>query len=173
MSETVTLVKSRLGIAEVVGSYIKLEKAGANFRARCPFHNERTPSFIVSPTRNSYYCFGCNRGGDIFSFVQEVEGVEFFESLKILAARAGVQITFENPGARDERARLLLIPSNDSVFEGTAAAKMHQIMARARAIENDAYVARADKGGTTSVIDPYGRVATSTNGGFVTATLFR
>jgi DNA primase len=116
MSETVTLVKSRLGIAEVVGSYIKLEKAGANFRARCPFHNERTPSFIVSPTRNSYYCFGCNRGGDIFSFVQEVEGVEFFESLKILAARAGVQITFENPGARDERARLLAVIAAASNF---------------------------------------------------------
>jgi DNA primase len=128
MSETVTLVKARLGIAEVVGSYIKLEKAGANFRARCPFHNERTPSFFVSPARNSYYCFGCNRGGDIFSFVQDVEGVDFFESLKLLAARAGVSVTFENPEARGERARLVSVMNSATTFYESELAKAPQVI---------------------------------------------
>lgn len=86
-------IKDRLGIEEVVGGYIKLEKAGKNLKACCPFHNEKTPSFMVSPDRGSYYCFGCHKGGDIFSFVQEFEGVEFREALKILADQAGITIT--------------------------------------------------------------------------------
>ncbi|MDE2188811.1 MAG: DNA primase, partial [Patescibacteria group bacterium] len=68
---TVDLIKERLGIEEVVSSYIKLEKAGKNFRARCPFHNEKTPSFYISPDRGSFYCFGCGAKGDIFSFVEQ------------------------------------------------------------------------------------------------------
>lgn len=81
----------------MVGSYIKLEKAGSNFKARCPFHNEKTASFYVSPARQSYHCFGCNRGGDIFTFVQEIEGVDFVQALENLAHRAGVQLDqFDN-----------------------------------------------------------------------------
>jgi DNA primase len=89
-------IKDRLSIEEVVGSYIKLEKAGKNLKARCPFHNEKTPSFIISPERGNYYCFGCGKNGDIFSFVQEYEGVEFTEALKILAERAGVEVNFDS-----------------------------------------------------------------------------
>ncbi len=89
-------IKERLGIKEVVESYIKLEKAGKNYKGRCPFHNEKTPSFFVSPERNSYYCFGCGAKGDIFSFVEHFESTDFQGSLKILADRAGIKITHES-----------------------------------------------------------------------------
>lgn len=92
MSSTVEQIKAKLGIVELVSSYIKLEKAGVNWKARCPFHNEKTPSFFVSPARQSYHCFGCNRGGDIISFVEEIEGLDFLATLKLLAERAGVTL---------------------------------------------------------------------------------
>ena len=88
---------------------MKLEKAGANWKGKCPFHNEKTPSFFVSTDRNTYYCFGCGVKGDIFSFVQEFERVDFVGALKILAARAGVQIEQVDPKARSERDRLFAV----------------------------------------------------------------
>lgn len=105
MSSPVEKIKDRLSIADVIGTYIKLEKAGGNFKARCPFHNEKTPSFFVSPGRNSYYCFGCGAKGDIFSFVEQYEGLDFRGALKLLAERAGVTLEREKPGAKDERER--------------------------------------------------------------------
>lgn len=92
MSSAAETIKERLGIAEVLESYIRLEKAGANYKARCPFHHEKTPSFFVSPARNTYYCFGCGVKGDIFTFVQEFEKVDFVGALKILAERAGIEL---------------------------------------------------------------------------------
>ncbi|OHA18603.1 MAG: DNA primase [Candidatus Taylorbacteria bacterium RIFCSPHIGHO2_01_FULL_46_22b] len=106
MPSPVESIKERLSIADVVGSYIKLEKAGANFKAKCPFHNEKTPSFFISPVRNSYYCFGCGAKGDIFSFVQAFEGSDFVGALRTLAARAGVELVREDPRVRSERERL-------------------------------------------------------------------
>lgn len=90
-------IKERLSISDVVSSYIKLEKAGGNYKARCPFHAEKTPSFVVSPARGTYHCFGCNKGGDIFSFVQDIEGVDFREALEKLASRAGVALRAIDP----------------------------------------------------------------------------
>ncbi len=90
MNSPVTKIKERLSIEDVVSSYIKLENAGSNLRAKCPFHNEKSPSFFVSPGRGSYYCFGCGASGDIFTFVEEFEGLDFKGALKLLADKAGV-----------------------------------------------------------------------------------
>ncbi|OHA99540.1 MAG: DNA primase [Candidatus Zambryskibacteria bacterium RIFCSPHIGHO2_12_FULL_43_12b] len=108
-SSSVDKIKERLDIVSVVGSYLKLEKAGSNFKARCPFHNEKTPSFFVSPSRNSYYCFGCGAKGDIFTFAQEFEGLDFIGALKMLAERAGVELERFDPKNRGERDELYSI----------------------------------------------------------------
>ncbi len=119
----ITQIKARLPIQEVVGSYIKLDRAGSNLRAICPFHKEKSPSFNVSPSRDAFYCFGCAKGGDIFTFVQEIEGISFPEALKILADRAGVRLpergvynnVLEN---KDERERLIdLMEKTTQIFE--------------------------------------------------------
>ena len=103
MSSSTEQIKNRLDIVSVVGSYLTLVKSGKNLKARCPFHNERTPSFIVSPDRNTYHCFGCGKGGDIFSFVEEIEGVDFKEALTTLASKAGVDIGLYDPKEKSEQ----------------------------------------------------------------------
>lgn len=118
MSSNVEKIKERLSIDEVISSYIKLDKAGKNLKGKCPFHNEKTPSFFVSPDRGGYYCFGCGAKGDIFSFVQQFEGLDFMGSLKMLAERAGVTLEFN--GAQDlnktEKERLLAVMEEATVF---------------------------------------------------------
>ncbi len=109
-------IKERLGIVDVVSSYIKLEKAGMSYKARCPFHNEKTPSFHISPERNLYYCFGCGAKGDIFTFVQDLEGLDFQGSLKMLADKAGIELTGEKVGSRDAREKLYKIMEKASIF---------------------------------------------------------
>lgn len=104
----VPTIKERLPIVDVISSYITVEGSGKNFKAKCPFHNEKTPSFYISPDRNSYYCFGCGAKGDIFSFVEHFEGTDFMGALKILASRAGVPLEDlrQNRESKDEMDRL-------------------------------------------------------------------
>jgi DNA primase len=90
--EAVREIKERLDIVELVGDVVPLRKVGKNFRGLCPFHSEKTPSFYVSPDRQTFHCYGCGRGGDLFSFVMEKEGLTFTEALEILAERAGVPL---------------------------------------------------------------------------------
>jgi len=93
-------VKSRLQIADVVGETVTLKKAGTTFKGLCPFHGEKTASFVVTPSRESWKCFGCGLGGDVFSFVMQRDGVGFPEALKVLAAKAGVEL--DERTARDD-----------------------------------------------------------------------
>ena len=85
-------IRAKLSIESVVGSYIKLEPSGKNFRACCPFHHEKSPSFYVTPSLGIYKCFGCHKGGDIFKFVEEIENIPFIEALRSLAEKAGVSL---------------------------------------------------------------------------------
>jgi DNA primase len=90
MNSPVEEIKSKLNIVDVVGAYVRLQKMGAHHKAPCPFHNEKTPSFMVNEERQMWHCFGCNKGGDAFAFLMEIEGIDFREALKILADRTGV-----------------------------------------------------------------------------------
>src|SRR3989344_1311791 len=114
-SSNVDRIKERLGIGDVLSNYIKLEKSGGNYKAKCPFHNEKTPSFFVSPVRGSFYCFGCGAKGDIFSFVEQFEGLDFKGALKVLADRAGVELE-QNQKADGERDQLFKIMEEAARF---------------------------------------------------------
>src|SRR5476651_1437525 len=92
-------VQLRTDIGALVGSYVSLHKRGRDLVGLCPFHGEKTPSFHVHPDRGFFKCFGCGEGGDVFKFVQLLEGVAFPEAARILAKRAGVELEAESPAA--------------------------------------------------------------------------
>lgn len=106
MASDVERIKEKLPIEEVIGAYVKLDNSAGRLKGRCPFHGEKTPSFFVSPERGSYYCFGCQAKGDIFTFVQEFERLDFRGALKVLAERAGIELVHEAPAKRDEKVTL-------------------------------------------------------------------
>jgi len=112
---TVEEIKARIPIEELIGSYVKLEKAGKSFKAKCPFHNEKTASFFISPERGGYYCFGCSAKGDIFSFVEQFEGLDFRGALKVLAERAGVPLDFGKDNKADSEKDILFRIMEDAV----------------------------------------------------------
>lgn len=92
MSDTAQLIKEKIDILDFLRQYLNLKPAGRNYKALCPFHQEKTPSFIVSPDRQSWHCFGCSQGGDVIKFLMQYENLEFYEALKILAEKAGIDL---------------------------------------------------------------------------------
>src|SRR3989338_6167086 len=90
--DDIELIKSKINIVDLIQEYLPLKKAGINFKANCPFHQEKSPSFMVSPERQIWHCFGCQKHGDCFTFLMEKEGLEFKDALEILAQRAGVTL---------------------------------------------------------------------------------
>ena len=102
-------VRMKNDIVDVVSQYVKLNKRGSTYFGLCPFHNEKTPSFSVTPAKQMYYCFGCGAGGNVFNFVMEYENYTFGEALKHLADRAGVQLPkIEYSGEAKKKAEALV-----------------------------------------------------------------
>ena len=111
MENQVDEIKNKLNVVDVVSEYVTLKPSGANFKGKCPFHNEKTPSFMVSPERQMYHCFGCGAGGDMFTFIMSIEGIEFPEALRILAKKAGVELRRMNPELHNQKTKSLDILS--------------------------------------------------------------
>ncbi len=109
-------IKSKIDIVDLIGEYVKLRKVGSGYQGLCPFHAEKTPSFYVSPERQTFKCFGCGAYGDIFSFIMKIEGVEFKEALKILAQKAGVPLAHFSSGVNIARQRLLQVNEDATRF---------------------------------------------------------
>lgn len=109
MNDTVHQIKEKLDIVDVISPYTELHRAGKQFKGKSPFASEKTPSFYVSPDQGLYYCFSTNQGGDMFTFIQTIEGVDFKEALKMLAEKAGVEITQESPQSKSKRDRHLTL----------------------------------------------------------------
>ncbi len=116
MQNNVQKIKECLDIVEVVSSYLKLQKAGMNFKASCPFHNEKTPSFVVSPLRGTFHCFGCGKGGDIFTFIEEIEGLDFKGALKFLADKAGIHLEYQDSKYHKKKDDLYAILEDVTTF---------------------------------------------------------
>src|SRR6266576_3251583 len=128
-SETIEQIAAANDIVEVIGSYFPLKRAGANFKALCPFHQEKTPSFTVSPQRQTFHCFGCGVGGSVFRFVMDYEHVDFPSAVRKLAARVGITLIEErgSSGAEDRQheARRTLLQ-----LQGEAATWFHENLIR-------------------------------------------
>ena len=101
---TLERIRAASDIVDVIGAYLPLKKAGANFTALCPFHKEKTPSFNVNAHRQIFHCFGCHKGGDVFTFVKEYENIGFVDAVRRLAERAKIPLEFDNnPAAQESR----------------------------------------------------------------------
>ncbi|MCX6755405.1 MAG: DNA primase [Candidatus Nomurabacteria bacterium] len=116
INSPVQQIKERLSIEDIVSSYIKIDRVGNALKARCPFHSEKSPSFFISPERGGYYCFGCGAKGDIFTFVQEFEGLDFRGALKLLAERAGVKLGTYNQKEESEKEKLYRVMDFATLF---------------------------------------------------------
>lgn len=104
--DSLEAVLGRTDVAAVIGDYVRLQRSGSGYKGLCPFHNEKTPSFNVVPEKGLFYCFGCQKGGDVIAFLREIEGLSFVEAVERLAEKAGIQLEYEGAdGSPDEAAR--------------------------------------------------------------------
>lgn len=110
------LIKQKINIVDLISEYLPLKKAGVNFKANCPFHQEKTPSFMVSPERGIFHCFGCNVGGDIFKFLILKEGMDFPDALEFLAKKAGVVLKRKKSADKDKKSRLFEVNLKSAQF---------------------------------------------------------
>ena len=145
---TIADIKAKLSVVDVVGQHVTLKRAGALYKGICPFHAEKTPSFIVTPGRETWHCFGCGEGGDIFSFVMRRDGLEFREALTMLAERAGVELSERS--AREDRRRRRLREALESAFTF-----YREVLLRARVAE-PARAYLAERGFTEEALDRFG-----------------
>ncbi len=131
--DTIQTIKETAAIAEVVGEHVNLKRAGANLKGLCPFHSEKTPSFIVNPARNTYHCFGCGEGGDVFSFMMNYHHMPFPEAVKELARRYNIILPEKQLSAQDQekaKKRELVFSANEK-----AAASFHELLMTDRGAE--------------------------------------
>ncbi|PJA47161.1 DNA primase [Candidatus Uhrbacteria bacterium CG_4_9_14_3_um_filter_36_7] len=129
-------IKAKLDIVDVISEYLPLKQAGsASFKAPCPFHQEKTPSFQVSREKQIWHCFGCGEGGDIFSFVMKIEGIDFSESLRLLGKKAGVEINRFTSAKTNERQQLLIINRLACDFFQIVLTKSHQALVAREYVE--------------------------------------
>src|SRR5664279_4539701 len=107
--DQVAEIREKIDIVALISEFVALKKAGRNFKAPCPFHTEKSPSFVVSPERQIFHCFGCGKGGDAYSFLMEYERLEFPEALRLLTKRAGVELVAQHgptSGVTSQKERL-------------------------------------------------------------------
>ena len=91
--EYINALKSKIDITDLISSYVQLKRSGSTFRGLCPFHNEKTPSFMVSPSKQIFKCFGCGKGGNVLTFMQEIERIDFWDAVKELAKIGNIDMT--------------------------------------------------------------------------------
>ncbi len=140
-------IKAKLDIVEVIREYIQVKPAGRNFQALCPFHNEKSPSLVISPEKQIWHCFGCGKGGDVLTFVMEKEGLTFGETIRLLAPKAGVQLAEYSPEKASQKSRLL------DILQAAATYYQQTLLNSREAEEARQYL--TERGLTDEVIDDW------------------
>jgi len=150
--DTVGQIKEKLTILDVVGSYVKLTRAGKHHRGLSPFNKEKTPSFYVNPERGSYYCFSSGQGGDMFTFIEKMEGVDFKGALIILAEKAGVEIVYEKGASGVDKNK------KDKLYEACAQAEAFytSLLMEGKGVEGSAYAYALSRGLSEETIKEWG-----------------
>ncbi|GEM_PF-948571 len=150
-NDSVSEIKERIDLVEFISQYLPLKKAGVNHLGLCPFHDEKTPSFTVSSERQTFKCFGCGRGGDVFSFVMEKEGIDFVEALEMLAQKTGVKL---EPRRGDS---LIARPQKQNIYElnGYLAKFWHQILLKHEKAKDALHYLKQKRGLSDQIIEQF------------------
>jgi DNA primase len=132
VADQIEEIKNKIDIVDFIGGFVPLKKAGKNYKALCPFHKEKTPSFMVSPELQIFKCFGCGRGGDVYAFLQEIEGIDFGEALRMLSERTGVKLERQRPSPQEEKRKEILAINNLTKDYFSYILEKHEVGQRAR-----------------------------------------